>query len=82
MDASRLPLATYEQGIWRLAKWHTTEGYTSEQLDLAVQVVADVFWLSDAKVRHDMQKAVRSLDHAVAPYPARRRRVSRYAEAF
>lgn len=71
MSATREPLATYEQAINRLSFFEVAQGHTPEQLNLAVQIVADMFWFSDAKVRHDMQKATRALDVAVAP---RRRR--------
>lgn len=70
---AREPLATYEKAVWRLAQYDLGEGYTPDQLDLAVQIVADVFWLSDAKVRHDLKKAVRSIAANVAA-PARARR--------
>lgn len=73
MDATRDPIATYEQAIRRLVRFLVAEKCTPEQLDLAVQIVADIWWLSDEKVRHDMQKSSREL-YQDAPKPIRRRR--------
>jgi hypothetical protein len=65
--STRAPLATYEQAIWRLAQFEVSARYTSVQLELAVQIVADMFWLSDAKILHDVKKAARSVQ--IAPRP-------------
>lgn len=77
--STRTPLSTYEQAIWRLAQWEASERYAPDQMELAVQVVSDVFWLSDAKVRFDMKKAVRSLAAMPAARPPRAARVERVA---
>ncbi len=64
-------MSTYEQALWRLVQWQVSERYAYAEFDLAVQIVADVFWLSDAKVRADVEKQVRAL---CAPAPPRRQR--------
>lgn len=61
MDHTRNPLVTYEQALWRLVQWDVGGKHTAEQLSLAVQIVSDVFWLSDDKVRHDVLKKRRTL---------------------
>jgi hypothetical protein len=72
MDATREPLATYEQAVWRLAQYEVGQANTLGQMDLAIQIVADVFWFSQAKVRNDMEKAARSVASKVhAPRRAR-----------
>lgn len=69
--AMRNPLATYEQAVWRLVQMEAA-GSTADKLELAVQIVADVFWLSDEKVVHDMKKASRNLGAMPAARPRRR----------
>lgn len=68
----REPLSTYEQAVWRLAQYEVGQANTLGQMDLAIQIVADLFWLSEAKVRSDAQKAARSVAaNAFAPRRAR-----------
>lgn len=71
MQEDRQPLRTYEQSLWRLVQWSVSGLHAADKIDLAIQVVADVFWLSDAKVRHDVEKRVRALN---APARSRRHR--------
>lgn len=74
MQDDRLPIRDYGRALWRLTQWSVSERYTQAQLDLAVQVVADVFWLSDEKVMHDLRKKVASVSRA--PALPRRREVA------
>lgn len=80
--STRSPLATYEQAVWRLVRMETENGHAPEQIELAVQIVADVFWLSDAKVAYDVKKAARSLGGNVAAPPRHRRNASRFVGAL
>jgi len=79
--STRSPLATYEQAVWRLVQMETENGHSPEQIELAVQIVADVFWLSDAKVAYDVKKAARSLGGNVAAPPRHRRNASSFVGA-
>jgi hypothetical protein len=80
--STRSPLATYEQAVWRLVRMETENGHAPEQIELAVQIVADVFWLSDAKVAYDVKKAARSLGGNVAAPPRHRRNASGFVGAL
>lgn len=57
----RLPCETYEQAVSRLVQYHVTEGITPEAYDLAVKLVADIFWHTDKRVRRDVFVATRKL---------------------
>ncbi len=70
-----MPIAEYRQAVWRLTEFEVSGKYTADQLALAVSIVADVFWYSEAKVRHDMQRAVRSISRDDVS-PSRRRYVT------
>lgn len=67
MQEDRPPIRSYSQALWRLTQAEVSGLYTSSQLDLAVQIVADVFWVSDKKVTHDLRKRVRALDRDLKP---------------
>lgn len=60
-DRNRLPVSTYDQAIWTLVKWDVAEAHLPDQLNLAVMMVADVFWVSEAKVRNDLNRYRRSV---------------------
>jgi hypothetical protein len=64
------PISTYEQAVWQLAKFELVQKHTPDQLALAVSIVADVFWFSEAKVRHDVQRAIRRV--SAEPKPRKR----------
>jgi len=72
---NRDPIGSYERAVWRLVSFQIADGAADQELDYAVQIVADVFWLSDAKVRHDMRRAAAEIDHSFSP--ARDKRYSR-----
>lgn len=57
MFSTREPLATYDQAIWRLAQ-KVVVGRPQAEIDGATETVADVFWFSDEKVKHDLSKAL------------------------
>lgn len=63
-EQQRGPVSTYEQAIWALlADFGGLEW--AEKLDqplpLEARVIADIFWVSERKVRIDLYKAARSL---------------------
>ncbi|ARC90672.1 hypothetical protein [Rhodovulum sp. MB263] len=72
MQADRAPLQTYEQAIWRLVQSVVSEKFDAAQIDLAVDIVADVFWVTDKKVLEDVAKASSGLGLCSADAPARR----------
>ena len=61
MQSNRAPLNTYENAIWRIVQYVVQETHGETEIGLAVEVVADLFWVSDSKVRHDVNKAARGL---------------------
>lgn len=73
--STSMPITEYRQAVWQLAKFQVSHKHTHEQLALAVSIVADIYWYSEAKVRHDVDRAVRSVS-AEDVSPARRRYVS------
>lgn len=64
------PISDYQQAVWRLATFECLQKYSPEQIALAVSIVADIFWYSEAKVRLDVARAVKS----VSREPKARRR--------
>ncbi|WP_029375346.1 hypothetical protein [Oceanicola sp. S124] len=52
----RSPLETYDQALWRLVQYVVSERYSRPELTLAIQLVADIYWVSEAKVVSDMNK--------------------------
>ncbi len=57
----RLPVSTYEQAVNRLVQIRLDEGVTDDAYDLAVTIVADIFWISDKRLRRDVVVASRLL---------------------
>ncbi|MCE8419251.1 hypothetical protein LZ190_11115 [Rhodovulum sulfidophilum] len=72
MQADRAPLQTYEQAIWRLVQFVVSERFGAAEIDLAVDIVADIFWVEDKKVLADVAKASSGLGLCAAEAPARR----------
>lgn len=62
----RLPCETYEQAVDRLVQYHVTDTISDEAYDLAVKLVADIFWQTDKRVRRDVFVATRKLFGGVA----------------
>ncbi len=69
MQANRNPIETYEQAVLRLVSYRVSERHTEEALKLALQIVADLFWVSDAKVGHDVRREEKKLPLVPAPRP-------------
>lgn len=65
-----MPISDYDAAVRRLIKCKISEKFSDEQLALAVTIVADIFWFSEAKVRHDMGRGVRAI--CQEPKPRRR----------
>ena len=63
-QADREPIATYEKAVWRLVALRDDPEITDAAYDLAVKLLADVFWRSDLVVRRDVRKAAREIDPA------------------
>lgn len=58
----RAPISTYENAIWRLVQYRADETLDDAAYDLAVTLVADIFWRTDPCVRRDVRKAAREID--------------------
>lgn len=62
MLQNRAPFATYDRAVWRLAQLIIENGdVATEELRFAVDIVADVFWLSESRVWADAGKAARAI---------------------
>ena len=57
----RLPISTYEQAVRRLVQYRVDEAVSDEAYFLAVEIVSDVFWKSDRRVRRDVIVAAREI---------------------
>ena len=57
----RLPVGTYDQAIARLVTLRIDESLPDEAYDVAVTIVADIFWATDKRVRADVIKAARDI---------------------
>jgi hypothetical protein len=57
----RLPVATYDQAIRRLVTIRVDASLPDEAYDVAVTLVADIFWATDKRVRGDVIKAAREI---------------------
>lgn len=57
----RLPVGTYDQAISRLVTIRIDESLSDEAYDVAVTIVADIFWATDKRVRADVIKAAREI---------------------
>ncbi|MBK5925661.1 hypothetical protein CCR90_18230 [Rhodovulum sulfidophilum] len=79
MQADRAPLQTYEQAIWRLVQAVVSERFDAAQIDLSVDIVADIFWVADKKVLEDVAKASSGLGLRSAEAPAPRSHIRGYA---
>jgi len=60
----RLPVSTYDEAVWRLVQIRCDNRVGDYAYDVAVQLVADIFWLSDKRVRSDAMKAARTVGAA------------------
>lgn len=57
----RLPVSTYEEAVRRLVCIHDDLSIPDEAYSLAVDLVADIFWMADKRVRRDVLVAAREL---------------------
>ena len=61
-QADRPPVSTYYQAVWRLVALRSDPEITDFAYDLAIKLLADVFWVSDLALRRDVMKAAREID--------------------
>lgn len=61
--ATRDPISTYDQAVWRLiAEFERTGEYDAGgPLPFAAQLVCDFFWCTEATLRRDLARFRRSL---------------------
>ena len=57
----RLPVSTYDEAVWCLVQFRCDQSLSDDAYDVAVQLVADIFWISDKRVRADALKAARTV---------------------
>lgn len=53
-QADRLPISSYDDAVWKLVQIRLCEWLPDVAYDAAVELVADIFWKSDHKVRRDV----------------------------
>ena len=53
-QADRLPVSSYEEAVRRLVCVRCDDTVTDLAYDLAVNLVADIFWRADKRVRRDV----------------------------
>lgn len=61
MKFTRNPIQTYEQAVFRLVQFRVEERFCDEQLLLAREMIEDIYWVSSAKVLHDVERETRKL---------------------
>ena len=49
----RLPVSSYEEAVQRHVEIRCDQTVTDDGYDVAVNLIADIFWQSDKKVRRD-----------------------------
>ncbi|WP_143515573.1 hypothetical protein [Pseudooceanicola marinus] len=69
MSDDRPPIHEYDQALWRLVQFVVSERYSRIELSLAIQIVADIYWVSEAKVVSDMNKRSSGLGVHVSNAP-------------
>lgn len=57
----RLPISSYEEAVRSLVFIRCDESVQDHAYDLVVKIVADIFWIHDAKVRRDVILAAKQL---------------------
>ena len=57
----RLPISSYEEAVQRLVEIRCDEAVSDDAYDVAVNLIADIFWHSDKKVRRDALLAAREI---------------------
>ncbi len=54
LQQDRLPISTLEQATWRLVAIRGDESLPDAAYDVALKIVADIFWTSEKKLRRDV----------------------------
>jgi hypothetical protein len=62
LQADRLPVSTYYQAVWRLVAIRNEPECDDFAYDTVVKLLADVFWVSDKRLRRDVLIAAREID--------------------
>jgi len=57
----RLPVSTYDEAVRNLVCLRNREDLTDDSYDLAIQIVADIFWVRDKRLRRDVIVAAREI---------------------
>ncbi len=57
----RLPISSYEEAVQHLVKIRCDEAFSDDAYDVAVNLIADIFWQSDKKVRRDALLSAREI---------------------
>lgn len=57
----RLPVSSYEEAVRRLVEIRCDESLPDAAYDVAVKLVADIFWHHDNRVRRDVILAAREI---------------------
>lgn len=57
----RLPVSTLDEATRRLVQIRIDPTVTDEAYDLCIKIVADIFWISDNRLRRDVAVAARKL---------------------
>lgn len=57
----RLPVSTYDEAVRRLVQIRFDQSVPDAAYDLAVELIADIFWRNDKTVRRDVRVACREL---------------------
>ena len=60
-QSDRLPISSYEEAVNRLVEIRCDETLTDDGYNVAVKLIADIFWHTDAKVRRDALLAYKRL---------------------
>ena len=57
----RLPVSSLDEAVRRLVMFRSDPSISDEAYDLAIRVVADIFWVHDLRLRRDVIVAVRQI---------------------
>jgi len=57
----RLSVSTYDEAVRNLVFLRNREDLTDDSYDLAIQIVADIFWVRDKRLRRDVIVAAREI---------------------
>lgn len=57
----RLPISTYDEAVRSLVAIRADETVTDGEYQMAVSIIADIFWRGDRQVRRDVILAARDI---------------------